>query len=76
MSSEVVFRCFDESSEVHFSFRSPYLIWFLFRRKISRSFVSIAVRFFSFGVYCGRHAPLSCERGEIEAQETKAFALP
>jgi hypothetical protein len=31
--------------------------WLLFRRKISWSFASIAVRFFSLGVYCGRHVP-------------------
>ena len=49
--------------------------WLLFRRKISRSFVSIAVRFFSLGVYCGRHVPSSYERGENRSPGNQSFRL-
>lgn len=38
---------------------TPFTGWDWYRRKTSRSFCSNAVRFFSLGVYCGRHFP--CE---------------
>src|SRR5258708_1931424 len=48
----------------------------MYLRKISLSFPNKAVRFFSRGVYWGRHFPLKLNPAKLKSQEGEAFPLP